>query len=184
MGKKGAVIFFGSALFLLLLSSCSDALHTKAWVDKKVDFKKYKTYAWDKPLPPGNPLVQQTIIDAVDQAMAAKGLTKVESQPDITVAYFAAVDTDIQIAYPGWGNAMGTALSTGIAVNSQSWPVSKGTLVIDIADTGTKSTVWRGSATHTLEHGPTGNPAKDAKSVEKPIRKSVDKMFKQFPRPS
>jgi len=171
-------------LLIVLTAISASAQKVKVGSDPAANLAKYKTYAWDKPLPPGNPLVQQTIIDAVDQAMAAKGLTKVESQPDITVAYFAAVDTDIQIAYPGWGNAMGTALSTGIAVNSQSWPVSKGTLVIDIADTGTKSTVWRGSATHTLEHSPTGNPAKNAKSVEKPIRKSVDKMFKQFPRPS
>ena len=44
--------------------------------------------------------------------------------------------------------------------------------------------VWRGSATQTLEQGPSGNPMKDAKTVEKPIRKAVEKMFKQYPRPS
>jgi len=57
-------------------------------------------------------------------------------------------------------------------------------LVLDIADAATKSTVWRGSATQTLDHGPTGDPMKDAKTVEKPIKKAVEKMFKQYPRPS
>ena len=53
--------------------------------------------------------------------------------------------------------------------------------MVDIADARTKSTVWRATATHTLEHGPTGVGTHDAKTVEKPIRKAVEKMFKQFP---
>jgi hypothetical protein len=56
--------------------------------------------------------------------------------------------------------------------------------VVDVADAATKSTVWRGTATQALEHGPSGNPMKDAKTVEKPIKKAVEKMFKQYPRPS
>jgi len=43
--------------------------------------------------------------------------------------------------------------------------------------------LWRATASHTLENGPTGNPTRDAKTVEKPIRKAVVKMFKQFPHP-
>lgn len=175
-------------LFILLLivfgALSVNAQKVKVGADPAVDVSKYKTYAWSKPMPPGNPFVQQTIIQSVEQALAAKGLTKVEDHPDITVAFYAATDTDIQIGYPSWSNAMGSALSTGIGVDSQSWLVSKGMLVVDIADAGTKSTVWRGSATQTLEHGPSGNPMKDAKTVEKPIRKAVEKMFKQYPRPS
>jgi Domain of unknown function (DUF4136) len=161
-----------------------NAQKVKVTADPGVDISKYKTYAWAEPMPPGNPLVQQTIVAAVEQAMTAKGLSKVEEQPEITVTYFAAINTDIQISYPSWSSAMGTTLATGIGVNSQSWPVSKGTFVLDIADAQSKNTVWRGSANHTLEHGPTGNYLKDAKSVEKPIRKAVEKMFKQYPRPS
>ena len=64
---------------------------------------------------------------------------------------------------------------------SQQWTVTKGTLVVDMIDANTKNSIWRGSATDTLEHGPTGNMQKDAKSVEKKIKKAVDKMFKKFP---
>jgi uncharacterized protein DUF4136 len=161
-----------------------NAQKVKVGADPAVDVSKYKTYAWSKPLPPGNPFVQQTIIQSVEQALAAKGLTKVEENPDMTVAFYAAANADMQIGYPTWYNSMGSAESTGISVNATSWMVTKGMLVVDIADGGTKSTVWRGSATQTLEHGPTGNPMKDAKTVEKPIRKAVEKMFKQYPRPS
>lgn len=161
-----------------------NAQKVKVGADPAVNLSKYKTYAWSKPLPPGNPFVQQTIVQSVEQALAAKGLTKVEENPDITIAYYAAANGNIQIGYPSWANAMGSAVSTGIGVDSQSWVVSKGMLVVDIADAATKSTVWRGSATQSLEHGPTGDPMKDAKTVEKPIRKAVEKMFKQYPRPS
>jgi len=53
--------------------------------------------------------------------------------------------------------------------------------MIDISDAKTKNGVWRATASHTLENGPTGDRVKDAKQVEKPINKAVQKMFKNFP---
>ena len=176
-----------TAIPLLIISAAISvgAQKVKVSADPSVNLSKYRTYAWSQPFLPGNPFVQQTIISAVGEALAAKGLRKVEDQPEITVAYFAATNTDIQISYPSWSNAMGSASSTGIGVNSQSWPVlSKGMLVIDIADASTKSTIWRGSASQTLERGPSRNPVKDAKTVERPIRRAVEKMFKQYPHPN
>jgi hypothetical protein len=173
-----------AALLVLIAAAIVQAQKVKVSADPAANLTKYKTYTWDKPLPPGNPIVQQTIIDSIDQAMAAKGLTKVAEGADVTVVYFAAANADLQIGYPSWSNAMGTALPTGIAVGTQSWPVHKGTLVVDLVDGTSKNSVWRGTATQILKEGPTGNAANDAKRVEQPIRKSVEKMFKQFPRPS
>jgi hypothetical protein len=169
---------------VLLASSFVAAQKVKVDADPNADLSKYKTYQWDKPLPPGNPIVQQTIIDSIDQAMSAKGLTKVAEGADVTVVYYAATNSDTQIGYPTWSHTMGSGNSTGIAVGGQSWPVNKGTLVVDLVDGKTKSSVWRASATQILKDGPSGNAAKDAKKVEAPIRKSVEKMFKQFPKPS
>jgi hypothetical protein len=76
------------------------------------------------------------------------------------------------------------SISTGIYAGAQSWPVTKGTLLVNISDTKTKNEVWRGTATDTLKQGPSGNKVEDAKTAEKPIRKAVEKMFKQFPNPS
>jgi hypothetical protein len=171
-------------LILLIATASASAQKVKVGADPGVDVSKYKTYAWNKQMSPANPMVQQTVIDAVDQALAAKGLTKVERDPELTIILWTATDSDLYVSNPGWSNAMGTAMSTGIAAGPQSWPVTKGTLVVDMEDTRTKNSVWRGTATHTLSHGPSGNAAKDAKNVEKPIRKAVEKMFKQFPRPS
>jgi hypothetical protein len=88
----------------------------------------------------------------------------------------------MHVTNPSWAPAL-NSISTGVAVGSQSWAVTKGTLVIDISDTKTKNGVWRGTASDTLNHAPSGNKAQDAKNAEKSIKKAVEKMFKKFPRP-
>ena len=172
-------------IFLLIVISAvgANAQKVKVGADPNVDLSKYKTYAWDKGVPASNPIINQMIIEAVSQAMEAKGLTRVNAKPDITVIVIAASDSALHIANPSWSNAMGSAASTGIAAGTQSWTISRGTIVVDIADAGSKNTVWRGSATSTLPHGPTGDQVKDAKDADKPIKKAVEKMFKQYPRP-
>jgi len=169
-------------LVLLIAATAVSAQKVKVIADPNADLAKYKSYQWDKPLPPGNPLVQQTVIDSIDQAMAAKGLTKMTDGADVTVVYFTATNADIQIGYPSWSHAMGSGDMTGIAVGAQSWAVHKGTLVVDLVDGKTKNSVWRGTAQQILKDGPSGNITKDAQKVEQPIRKSVAKMFKQFPK--
>ena len=169
-------------LITLTAAAAIQAQKVKVLADPNADLARYTSYQWDKPQPPGNPLVQQTIIASIEQAMAAKGLTKVEDGADVTVVYFTATNTDIQIGYPSWSHSMGSGDMTGIAVGTQTWPVHKGTMVIDLVDGKSKNSVWRGTATQILKDGPSGNITKDAKKVEQPIRKSIEKMFKQFPK--
>jgi len=155
----------------------------KVGADPKVDLTKYKTYAWDKGSPAANPIINQMIIESVESALAGKGLTKVTANPDVTVVAWAALGADLHVGYPSWWHGAGSAASTGMAVGEQSWAISKGTLVIDIADGGTKESVWRGSAVSTLSANPTGDMVKDANDVRKTVVKSVEKMFKHYPKP-
>jgi len=151
--------------------------------DPRVDLTKYKTYAWSRETPSTNAIVNQIVVSAVDAQLAAKGLQKVETDPELTVVVFGSTESDIHVSNPSWSPAL-NSIATGVAVGSQSWLVTKGTLVVDISDTKTKNNVWRGQATQTLDQGPTGDKARDAKTVEKPIKNAVKKMFKQFPHPS
>ena len=170
---------------VLVLMACAftvSAQKVSVGAHPAADLTKYKTYAWDKGQVTPNPIIGQMIVDAVDAQLAQKGLRKVETDPELTVVGFGSVESDLYMSSPSWAPSL-NSLTTGIGAESQSWPVSKGTLVVDITDAKTKSTVWRGSATQTLQNGPTGNKLKDAKTVEKPIKKSVEKMFKQFPHP-
>jgi hypothetical protein len=174
---------FVIASVLLLLGAVSiSAQKVSVGADPGVDVAKYKTYAWSSNRPSPNPVISQMIISAVDTQLAAKGLTKVETDPELTVVVFGSTESDVQASNPSWAPAL-NSIQTGVVSGPQSFILTKGTLVIDLEDTKTKSSVWRGQATQTLDHGPTGDRARDAKMVEKPIRNSVAKMFKQFPHP-
>lgn len=155
------------------------AQKVKVGADPSTDFSKYKTYKWDQgPLP--NPLVKELIVAAVDDSLVAKGLQKVDADPDLIMAALVVTESDLTVSSPSWEPALNT-IARGIPASSTTWPVTKGTLVINMSDARTKKEVWRGSATQTLEHGPTGDKARDAKTVAKPINKAVEKMFKKFP---
>ena len=168
------------AVALLVFSALTiNAQKVKVSSDPACDFSKYKTYAWDKGTL-ANPLIKQYIVAAVDKEMTAKGLRKIENDPDLIVTTLTATDSDLTVTNPSWAPAL-NSIATGIPASSQAWAVTKGTLMIDISDARTKSGVWRGVASETLENGPTGNNLRDAKAVEKPINKAVQKMFKKFP---
>jgi hypothetical protein len=173
-----------SALLLIILSALwVSAQKVNVGADPGVDLTKYKTYAWSKGTLSSNPFVDEIVVSSVDSQLAAKGLKKVESDPELTIVAFGSTQSDVHVSNPSWAPSM-NSINTGVVVGAQSFLVTKGTLVVDISDTKTKSNVWRGTATHTLDNGPTGDKVKDAKTVEKPIRNAVKKMFKQFPHPS
>jgi len=167
---------------IVLASVVASAQKVQVGADRTVDLTKYKTYAWSGEKGSANPIIHQTIIDAVDRAMAAKGLTKVTADPQMIVTVVAATEHDMHMTYPSWSPGL-NSIATGVVVGSQAWPVTRGTLVVDISDSQTKNNLWRGTATDTLNHGPTGDMAKDAKNVHKVINKAVDKMFKKYPYP-
>src|SRR5687768_17119656 len=172
------------AAFLILAGALSvHAQKVRVGADPAVDVSKYKTYAWSTGTTGTNAIINQQIVAAGDAQLAAKGLKKVETDPELTISAMAWTESDMHISNPRWHPPM-NPISTGVYVGATSWPVTKGTLVVNISDTKTKNEVWRGTATDTLKQGPSGSKVEDAKSVEKSIRKSVEKMFKQFPNPS
>ena len=165
---------------LLALSAfTANAQKVKVASDPGADFSRYKTYAWDQG-GMANPLIKQTVVAAVDSALAGKGLRKVETEPDLVLSALASTVSDLTATNPSWAPQL-NSIATGIPSSSQAWTVTRGTLLINMSDSKTQSEVWRGTATHTLENGPTGDRVRDAKNVEKPINKAVQKMFKNFP---
>jgi hypothetical protein len=168
-------------LFTLLITVSANAQKVSVGADPGVDLTKYKTYGWSN-IASANPLTHETVVSAIDAELAAKGLRKVDTDPELTVVVFGSTASDVHASNPSWAPAL-NSIATGVAAGSQSFLITKGTLVVDLVDTKTKNSVWRGQATDTLDHGPTGDKVKDAKNVEKPIKNAVKKMFKQFPHP-
>jgi hypothetical protein len=140
--------------------------------DPSVNFAKYHTYQWAK-LPTNHPdqLIDRQIMGDIDSALAAKGLTKVTSNPDIVVGYQIAVDQEKQWDTWGggafyFGGGFGTATESTINI---------GTLGIDFFDPASKNIVWRGTGTKTID--PSGNAEKNMERMQK----AVDKILKHYP---
>ena len=171
-------------LLLLTLFLCTTpalAQKLKVNFDKNADFTKFKTFSWTRGAPASNPLINQIIMDSVEQALTAKGLTKVNNGGDLLVSVAVAIEYDIQVAQASRGNT-GSDLQTGIPTGAAlPFDVRKGSLVVDMESPASKTVVWHGLASDTLKYEPSGDMQKDAKKVEGRLRKTVDKLMKKYP---
>ncbi len=139
------------------------------------DFTKFKTYKWVTIEGAAQPdqIVDAQIKQAVDSALAGKGLTKVAGDDaDLYIGYQAAVREEREwTAYGtgglrwGGGMGMGTATSTTIKV---------GTVELDMYDPAAKSLVWKGLASNTIDSG------NDPEKAQKKLNKGAAKLLKNF----
>jgi len=136
------------------------------------DFTKFHTYKWTTIQGASHPnqIEDAQIKQAVDTQLAAKGLTKTDSDTaDLNVGYQVAVDQEKQ-----W-NTMGGGWRFGGMETATSSTIDIGTLVVDMYDQAGKQLVWSGSATKTIDPG--NNQEKNEKNLEK----SMTKLFKDYP---
>ena len=146
------------------------------------DFGKFKTYKWqraEKARYP-EPASDQILIRAIDEQLAAKGLTRSDDQSaDLFVIYQLAITEDIEwssftndIQWQTGANSLPGF--RGSTTNSTD-RIRKGWLMVDLYDAGQKKLVWQASATKTL--GKSSNP----KKMEKNARKAMAKVFVNYP---
>jgi hypothetical protein len=142
--------------------------------DTSANFAKYHTYQWVA-LPTAHPdqLIDKQIRQAIEAQLAAKGLTPVIANGDIDVGYQIAVNHETQ--WNTWGSG-GYRWGGGMAQTTSS-TISVGTLGIDFFDPASKSVVWRGTGTKTLN--PSSNPEKNMERLQK----AIAKILKNFPPP-
>lgn len=172
--------FIAAAALVLLAPALALAQKTSFDYDKTADFSRYKTYALKDGTKVGQPLIDKRIDTAIEEQLAAKGLTRNDSAPNIVVVYHVAFDKQKDITTfssggyggygYGWGGGWGT---TDVRVNE----ILVGTLVIDIADSTKREVVWRGMGVKEVD-----TQAK-ADKRDKNITSAVTKIFKNFPPP-
>jgi hypothetical protein len=151
--------------------------------EKTANFAGFKTYALKDGTKVGQPLIDNRIVTAIETELAAKGLTKVDSNPDVYVVYHVAFDKQKDIstyssgygggygAY-GWGWGGGWA---GGSTTTQVRDILVGTLVIDMADAKKNQLVWRGMGVKEI------NTQAKPEKRDKSINEAVKKIFKNFP---
>ena len=103
-------------------------------------------------------LIHKRVVRAIDAALGAKGLTRVEpgANPDVLVAYHTSFDRNLEINgfSHGWG-PFGLGGDRWGSATVQ--PVLVGTLVVDITDARAGTIVWRSLASSDIR--PTDKPA-------------------------
>jgi hypothetical protein len=168
--KLGIVFVF--ALVLCTLTMAQDVTTNSM---PGADFSKYHTYKWVtiQGATQPNQILDTQIKNSIDTQLAAKGLTKTDSdKADLYVGYQVSIDQEKQWNAYGmggglrWGGGMATAQASTINI---------GTLVLDMYDPTTKQLVWTGRATKTLDPG--ANQEKKQKNLDK----AMQKLLKNYP---
>jgi len=171
MKRTLAIVILG-----LLASSAAVAQKTNIDWDRQANFSQYHTYMWQPSPHPAKGFWDDRIVSAVDQQLQTKGLTKVDSNPDLWVVYSKSIQDQTQTIgtgysygpYWGWG-VWGAPTTT----TYNTWVTKEGTLVVEISDSKQHELLWRGSATDTISD----NSNKNIKILDK----AVAKLFKGYP---
>src|SRR4051794_19200093 len=122
-----------SAGFALVMLVATGALAQKVTTDyqRGANFSGYKTFMWIKEPNTTNALVRQRIVEDVDAALVAKGLTRVEADADLCVAAHAATQKErtLNTFYDGFGGGWRWRGGLGSATTTES-VYDVGTLVV------------------------------------------------------
>lgn len=182
-GLYGALIF--------LLASCGTTAHIEK--DDKVDFNRYKTFAWidkdgegKKDMNRKNDLTEQRIRDAVNTELEKSGWREVKNRPDVLLSYDVLVEgatkeknTPVysrpfsRVVYNPYTRRYTTIYypSQFVGYERDERPVKEGTVTISMIDTKTDKTVWQGWTTDEVN---------SRNLTSKEIQYAVRSIFKKF----
>jgi Domain of unknown function (DUF4136) len=133
------------ALLALLVPVAATAQTVKVDYDAKVDFSRYKTFAWSEAQQHAkNPANHIRITRATERELEAKGLQKAESGPaDLRVRYYSKIEKKLKSSSrQESGTWQPNDLRTVVDVSR----VDQGTLILELSDGESRAVVWRGTA--------------------------------------
>ena len=181
-------------LIVIILSSCSSSIKVVSDYNGALDFSKYKTYNYLKPLPDSvkiigdmpvisNQLNQRRVENAINEEMYLRGYS-IADHPDIWVSYYLKIENKTQYTattynygspyYGGYGyyGYYGGYGYGGAYTDMSSYDYEVGTLIIDLVDAEANELIWYGAGTKALENNP--------RHVEKVINDAVTHIFYKY----
>jgi hypothetical protein len=168
-------------ILVILFSSCS-AVNVAVDYDSKVDFKKYKTFAFYKTgidKAKISDLDKKRILRAIESELSLLGLVKSEN-PDMLVSIFTKsrekvdVNQNNNFGYGfgwGWNPWMWNGMNNNSMIISQ---YTEGTLFIDFIDKQKKELVWQGVGTGALK-------IQNLEKKEARVKEFVKEIVSKFP---
>lgn len=197
---KKNILQIAVTLFVISLYSCTDYT-TGSDILKKVDFKKFTTYAW---LPIVDSITVKdinreqlygSVFTSIDQQLTKRNMTVDTIKPDVLIRYSvilnnsaAMVTTPVYDYRPAVGYSYGYYGSSmyyynqQVQVGTQTQRVvyRNGTLVIDLIDHSTNEVVWRGYAYKSTVQDMNFQPAQ-LKEMRSKINEVISDIFFYFP---
>jgi hypothetical protein len=161
----------GVAMIVALAASAAMAQKVTVSHDRQADFARFKTYKWIDSQHKAQPFVHRALIQDIDAQLEQKGLRRTEGAADLDVVY--NLGTDERVMVQGYDYGYAPRMWDGGVATYQAYRDMEGKLVVDLIDANKKDLVWRGVAEDTI-------PDNHDKG-EKLIRKSTEKMFRQYP---
>ena len=160
-----------SAVLVLMLVSVS-AFGQKVTTDSVpgTNWSSYKTYSWGEGTPAQDPITAQRIVSDVDSQLSAKGLKKVDKDPDLVVTYHVATDQQKSV---NWNNFGGWGRFGGGMGSAQVETLVVGQLKVYLGDYKEKKFIWSGTASDSV--------SSDSAKTGKKIDKAITKMFEKYP---
>jgi hypothetical protein len=145
--------------------------------DRRSQFSRYKTYAWEQATDPQsiettfpNQLMRQRIAASIEEALAARGYKRAGSNPDLLLSYNLAVTQEP--VYTTIGDGWGWGWNGGVSTTRLD-VIYHSTLIVDLRDARHKQLVFQGVSTHTLASKPSKNSKK--------LVEAVDQIFEKYP---
>jgi hypothetical protein len=159
----------------LALPALVRAQKTSFDFDSTAVFSMFRTYAWKPGTPAGEHFLDKRIASAVEAQLAAKGLTKSDTSPDLYVLYHVALG--VQKSVSGFGSGSGPYGWHGgrDTFDARLNDIPVGGLVIDLVDASRRELVWRGVGVDEIDI-----EAKPEKR-DAAIGKAVEKILKNYP---
>ena len=168
-------------LLVIAFSSCS-SVKVAIDYDTKVDFNKYKTYAFYKTgidKAEISDLDKKRILRAIEAELSILGMTKA-SNPDMLVSIFTKSREKVNVNQNrnnygygfgwGWNPWMGNGMNNNVNVSQY----TEGTLFIDFIDKEKKELVWQGVGTGALK-------IDNREKKEARIKEFVKEIVSRFP---
>jgi hypothetical protein len=167
---------------LALLAGCSSMSVTFDY-DKNVTWETYRTYGWlgGNETAPTNQtsaqlsggLLDRRIHEAVDYEMAQRGITRADD-PDLLVKYHLGTEEKVQVT--DWGYRYSDYYWGYGGRQIDVYQFTQGTLVLDIIDAASKTLVWRGTATGTVD-----GQQRSPEEMQRRVNNVVNKILENFP---
>ncbi len=163
-------------LSVFILTSCA-SVSINSDYDKKVDFSKFKTFAFYKT---GidkveiSDLDKKRILRSIEEELAVKGFTKSES-PDLLININTKAEKNVNVnqfqsafGY-GWGFGWNPYFGMNYNVNTN----TEGILTIDLIDASKKELIWQGEGI--------GYLTQNTNKKDENIKNFVNRILSQYP---